>query len=79
MTQCLILGYWKGILWLTGNIIGNTAQNATTITGIHTNRDRSGVDTIAASHITSLIIPFKSVNKYNENLKKRLGIDLAGF
>ncbi|AEL19476.1 outer membrane protein P13 (plasmid) [Borreliella bissettiae DN127] len=37
------------------------------------------MDTIAASHITSLIIPFKSVNKYNENLKKRLGIDLAGF
>ncbi|MBB6213519.1 hypothetical protein HNP67_001041 [Borreliella californiensis] len=37
------------------------------------------MDTIAASHITSLIIPFKGTNKYNENLKKRLGIDLAGF
>ncbi|WP_418906264.1 P13 family porin (plasmid) [Borreliella tanukii] len=59
-------------------MIGDTAQNATTkitkftLIGI-------GAGTIIASHITSLIIPFKVANKHNKNLKKRLGIDLAGF
>ncbi|WP_324604512.1 P13 family porin [Borreliella bissettiae] len=34
---------------------------------------------IAASYITGIIIPFTFANKYNTNLKKRLGIVLAGF
>nr|WP_320292860.1 P13 family porin [Borreliella sinica]WPM06362.1 P13 family porin [Borreliella sinica] len=35
--------------------------------------------TILGSYITGLIIPFTFANKYNANLRKRLGIDLAGF
>ncbi|ABH02243.1 hypothetical protein BAPKO_2546 (plasmid) [Borreliella afzelii PKo] len=35
--------------------------------------------TIAGSYITSLIIPFTFANKYNANLRKNLGISLAGF
>ncbi len=35
--------------------------------------------TIAGSYITSLIIPFTFANKYNANLRKKLGISLAGF
>lgn len=34
---------------------------------------------ITASYITSLIIPFTFANRYNANLRKRLGILLAGF
>ncbi|MCD2401605.1 P13 family porin [Borreliella bissettiae] len=34
---------------------------------------------IAASYITGIIIPFTFANKHNANLKKSLGIALAGF
>ncbi|WP_336510770.1 P13 family porin [Borreliella garinii] len=77
MAQCLDSQLLGGILWLTENIIGNTAQNATTITGF--TLIGIGAGAIVASHITSLIIPFKIANKYNENLKIRLVINLVSF
>ncbi|WP_267128492.1 P13 family porin (plasmid) [Borrelia sp. CA_690] len=64
-----------GILCIAGNILGHTDDEAkATIGHIITT---IGVGTIIASHITSLIITF--TNKHNTNLKKRLGIDIAGF
>ncbi|WP_418885156.1 P13 family porin [Borreliella carolinensis] len=63
----------EGILVLTGyGIAGHSPSTATALVGI-------GCLTISASHITGLIIPFAFANKHNENLKKRLGIALAGF
>ncbi|WKC81202.1 P13 family porin (plasmid) [Borreliella tanukii] len=38
-----------------------------------------GAGMIVASYATSLIIPFTFANWYNENLKKRLSTELAGF
>ncbi|ACN93386.1 P13 family porin (plasmid) [Borreliella finlandensis] len=66
-----------GILCIAGNILGHTDDEARATTGhIITT---IGVGTIIASHIASLIIPFTFANKHNANLKKRLGIDIAGF
>lgn len=67
-----------GILWITGVIIGGTSQGpgqaitGLTIMGI-------GIGTISAAHIASLIIPFTFANRYNANLRKKLGISLSGF
>ncbi len=67
-----------GILWITGYIISGTAKGpeqgitGLTIMGI-------GIGTISAAHIASLIIPFTFANRYNANLRKKLGISLAGF
>ncbi|MBB6043238.1 P13 family porin (plasmid) [Borreliella yangtzensis] len=38
-----------------------------------------GASMILTSYATSLIIPFTFANWYNENLKKRLSAELAGF
>ncbi|ADQ29916.1 P13 family porin [Borreliella burgdorferi] len=71
-----------GILIMAGHMIvggigGATESTATVITG----GVLSGIGglTIAASYITGIIIPFKFANRYNADLKKRLGIALAGF
>ncbi|WP_091973553.1 P13 family porin [Borreliella japonica] len=48
------------------------------IVGINISRNRRSIAT-TASYITSLVIPFTFANKYNANLRKRLGISLAGF
>ncbi|ACN55887.1 P13 family porin [Borreliella burgdorferi] len=69
-----------GILLLTGYIFESNANVppgrisivGATLIGI-------GSLTIAASHITGIIIPFKFANRYNADLKKRLGIALAGL
>ncbi|ACO38600.1 Borrelia membrane protein P13 (plasmid) [Borreliella burgdorferi 29805] len=71
-----------GILIMAGHMIvggigGATESTATVITG----GVLSGIGglTIVASYITGIIIPFKFANRYNADLKKRLGIALAGF
>ncbi|WP_418885180.1 P13 family porin [Borreliella carolinensis] len=69
-----------GILVLTGYIFESNANVppgrisivGSTLIGI-------GSLTIAASYITGIIIPFKFANRYNADLKKRLGIALAGL
>ncbi len=63
--------------YMTGNIGFVTESTATVITG----GVLSGIGglTIAASYITGIIIPFKFANRYNADLKKRLGIALAGL
>ncbi|WP_215536827.1 P13 family porin [Borreliella bavariensis] len=69
-----------GILVLTGYIFESNANVppgrisivGSTLIGI-------GSLAITASYITSLIIPFTFANRYNTNLRKRLGISLAGF
>ncbi|MBB6043534.1 P13 family porin (plasmid) [Borreliella yangtzensis] len=67
-----------GILALTGYIIGGTATGpaqaitGTTLLGI-------GYLAITASYITGLIIPFTFANRHNADLRKKLGISLAGF
>ncbi|ACJ73462.1 membrane protein P13 (plasmid) [Borreliella afzelii ACA-1] len=64
-----------GILCITGAIFSRIQDAAIAgfiLTGI-------GGLTIAGSYITSLIIPFTFANKYNANLRKKLGISLAGF
>ncbi|XPC97822.1 P13 family porin (plasmid) [Borreliella japonica] len=67
-----------GIFLLSGYIITGTATGqgqaiaGAAIMGI-------GYLTIAVSHITGLIIPFTFANKYNADLRKKLGISLAGF
>ncbi|WNY66339.1 P13 family porin (plasmid) [Borreliella andersonii] len=38
-----------------------------------------GISMILISYTTSLIIPFAFANRYNENLKRRLSSELAGF
>ncbi len=38
-----------------------------------------GASMLVTSYITSLIIPFTFANWYNEDLKKRLGEELAGL
>ncbi|WP_215536060.1 P13 family porin [Borreliella bavariensis] len=67
-----------GIFILSGYIITGTATGpAQGITGLTI----IGIGSLAitASYITSLIIPFTFANRYNANLRKRLGISLAGF
>ncbi|WP_215538281.1 P13 family porin, partial [Borreliella bavariensis] len=69
-----------GILVLTGYIFESNANVppgrisivGSTLIGI-------GSLAITASYITSLIIPFTFANRYNANLRKKLGISLAGF
>ncbi|WP_419261169.1 P13 family porin [Borreliella afzelii] len=69
-----------GILCITGYIVESAANvppgrisiAGSILLGI-------GGLTIAGSYITSLIIPFTFKNKYNANLRKKLGISLAGF
>ncbi|WP_420025692.1 P13 family porin [Borreliella valaisiana] len=69
-----------GILILTGYIFESTANVppgrisivGSTIVGI-------GCLTVTASYITELIIPFTFANRYNTDLRKKLGISLAGF
>ncbi|WP_417903343.1 P13 family porin [Borreliella andersonii] len=66
-----------GILCIIGYILGHTDDETKATTGhIITT---IGASTIIASQVASLIIPFTFANKHNANLKKRLGIDLAGF
>ncbi|ACN24270.1 Borrelia membrane protein P13 (plasmid) [Borreliella burgdorferi 64b] len=77
----LALKCLEGILIMAGHMIvggigGVTESTATVITG----GVLSGIGglTIVASYITGIIIPFKFANRYNADLKKRLGIALAG-
>ncbi|MBB6213592.1 P13 family porin (plasmid) [Borreliella californiensis] len=66
-----------GILIITGKLITATKDEATEMTGL--TLTGIGSLTVLASYITGIIIPFKFANKHNANLKKRLGIALAGF
>ncbi|ACN53173.1 P13 family porin (plasmid) [Borreliella spielmanii] len=62
-----------GILVLAGYGVGdNNPTVGSTLVGI-------GNLAITASYITSFIILFTFANRYNVNLRKRLGILLAGF
>ncbi|WP_215537619.1 P13 family porin [Borreliella bavariensis] len=69
-----------GILVITGYIYESTANVPTgrrSIVG--STLVVTGGLTILGSYITSIIIPFTFANRYNANLRKRLGISLAGF
>ncbi|ACN53331.1 P13 family porin (plasmid) [Borreliella spielmanii] len=62
------------ILWGTGLIfnIRESQLTGSILIGV-------GASILVTSYITSLIIPFTFANKHNENLKKRLSTELAGF
>lgn len=78
----IVLGsqIFGGILILTGYVVSSTANippgylsiGGLTLVGI-------GSLAITASYIAGLIIPFTFVNRYNADLRKKLGISLAGF
>ncbi|WNY64515.1 P13 family porin (plasmid) [Borreliella americana] len=62
------------ILWGTGIILNHreTQLNGYILIGV-------GASMVLTSYIASLIIPFTFANRHNENLKKKLSAELAGF
>ncbi len=62
------------ILWGTGIILNHRETQLTgyILIGV-------GASMVLTSYTVSLIIPFTFANRHNENLKKRLSAELAGF
>ncbi|WP_419264724.1 P13 family porin [Borreliella afzelii] len=68
-----------GIFILSGYIIARTVTEPTLgITGALTLMGIGGL-AVYGSYVAGLILPFTFKDKYNANLRKNLGISLAGF